>query len=94
MNEAGVGNERHLRRRQNRDQIPDPPNILWRDIGNLSHRHRGTVKLNYELYSGRLIWNRLRCVKDPSSGKRVARQNDHSEWITTEVPDLRLIDAL
>jgi site-specific DNA recombinase len=31
-------------------------------------------------------------VKDPSTGKRVSRQNAPSEWITTEVPGLRIID--
>jgi site-specific DNA recombinase len=48
--------------------------------------------LNNELYLGRLIWNRLRYVKDPSTGKRVSRQNAPSEWITIQVPDLRIID--
>ncbi len=38
------------------------------------------------------MWNRLRYVKDPSTGKRVSRQNDASEWITTEVRELRIID--
>ena len=31
---------------------------------------RGTGILNNELYIGRLVWNRLRYVKDPSTGKR------------------------
>ena len=34
----------------------------------------------------------MRYVKDPSTGKRVSRQNDPSDWITTEVPELRIID--
>src|SRR3546814_1649247 len=34
-------------------------------------------------------------VKDPSSGKDVARLNPESEWIRNEVPDLRIVnDAL
>lgn len=41
---------------------------------------------------GRMVWNRLRYVKDPDSGKRVSRLNPAAEWITTEVPQLRIID--
>ncbi len=76
----------------NRDHIPGPRGLLWRDTAIRGHRQRGTGILNNELYLGRLIWNRLRYVKDPTSGKRVSRQNDPSEWITTEVPDLQIID--
>ena len=32
---------------------------------------RGTGILNNELYVGRLVWNRLRDVKNPDTGKRV-----------------------
>ncbi len=31
--------------------------------------------LNNELYVGRLVWNRQRFVKNPDTGKRVARMN-------------------
>ena len=76
----------------NRDLIPGPRGQLWRDTAIRGHRQRGTGILNNELYLGRLVWNRLRYVKDPSTGKRVSRQNDPSEWITTDVPELRIID--
>ena len=36
---------------------------------------RGTGILNNELYVGRLVWNRLRYIKDPETGKRVSRLN-------------------
>src|SRR5690606_12606980 len=38
------------------------------------------------------VWNRLRYIKDPETGKRVSRLNPESEWITQEVPSLRIID--
>ena len=53
---------------------------------------RGTGILNNELYVGRLVWNRQRFVKDPDTGKRQARLNPSSDWITEDVPDLRIID--
>lgn len=53
---------------------------------------RGTGVVNNELYIGRLIWNRLRYIKDPSTGKRVSRLNPESEWIIKDVPKLRIVD--
>ena len=38
-----------------------------------------------------MVWNRLRYVKNPDTGKRVSRLNPASEWITTDVPHLRII---
>ena len=57
------------------------------------NRRRGTVILNNELYVGRLVWNRLRYVKDPATGKRISRLNPESAWIIQEVPELRIVDA-
>ena len=48
--------------------------------------------LNNELYIGHLIWNRLRYLKDPATGRRVSRANPTTAWITTEVPELRIVD--
>jgi site-specific DNA recombinase len=53
---------------------------------------RGTGIINNEHYIGRLVWNRQRYVKDPSTGKRVSRLNPETEWIVTEVPALRIVD--
>ncbi|MCF1711067.1 recombinase family protein [Tabrizicola sp. J26] len=52
---------------------------------------RGTGILNNELYIGKLVWNRQRFVKDPSTGKRQARPNPPEAWITEDVPHLRII---
>ena len=56
------------------------------------HATRGTGFLNNELYVGKLVWNRLRYMKDPATGKRVSRINPREKWITIEVPELRIID--
>ena len=53
---------------------------------------RGTGILNNELYIGRLVWNRLKYLKDPSTGKRISRLNPADAWITKEQPELRIID--
>lgn len=53
---------------------------------------RGTDILNNELYIGRLVWNRLRYVKDPEIGKRMSRLNAEAEWIVQAVRDLRIVE--
>ena len=47
--------------------------------------------MNNELCIGRLVWNRLRYVKDPASGRRVSRLNPPEALIITEVPEHRII---
>ena len=56
------------------------------------HAKRGTGLLNNELYVGRLVWNRQRFMKNPDTGKRVARVNPPEERIFAEVPELRIVD--
>jgi site-specific DNA recombinase len=56
------------------------------------NKDRGTGMLNNELYIGRLVWNRLRYIKDPTTGKRVSRLNPKEEWVVQDVPELRIID--
>ncbi|WP_338149887.1 recombinase family protein [Kaistia nematophila] len=55
------------------------------------NRKRGIGILNNELYRGQLIWNRQRFLKDPISGKRIARENPETEWIIRDRPDLRIV---
>ncbi len=76
----------------NKDGIPGPRGEAWRDTAIRGHRLRGTGLINNELYIGRLVWNRLRYIKDPETGRRVSRLNPKSEWIITEVPELRIVD--
>ena len=55
------------------------------------NRQRGTGILNNEMYIGRIVWNRLRYIKDPDTGKRVSRPNPESEWVTHDLPELAII---
>jgi hypothetical protein len=88
---AGVG-PRTIARTLNEEGVPGPNGKLWKDTTIRGHVRRGTGLVNNELYIGRLIWNRLRYLKDPSTGRRVSRLNPESAWITTEVPELRIVD--
>ncbi|MFD1199148.1 recombinase family protein [Brucella gallinifaecis] len=88
---AGVG-PRTIARKLNEEGVPGPGGKLWSDTTIRGHVKRGTGLVNNELYIGRLIWNRLRYIKDPSTGKRVSRLNPESEWIIKDVPELRIVD--
>jgi len=52
---------------------------------------RGTGLIQNELYAGRLVWNKVRMVKDPDTGKRLSRPNAKKDWQTADVPDLRIV---
>jgi site-specific DNA recombinase len=76
----------------NREGVPGPAGAGWSPSTIHGHVSRGTGLLNNELYVGRIVWNRQRFFRDPDTGKRVPRLNPPSEWITKEVPELRIID--
>lgn len=76
----------------NRDAIPGPFGRSWSDTTVRGNTSRGTGILNNELYAGVLVWNRQRFIKNPATGKRVARPNSEAEWIRAEVPALRIVD--
>jgi DNA invertase Pin-like site-specific DNA recombinase len=76
----------------NAEGIPGPMGVAWSPSTIHGHARRGTGILNNELYIGRLVWNRQRYVKDPDTGKRLARLNPPEAWIISDVPHLRIID--
>ena len=83
---------RAVARRLNAEHCPGPGGASWNPSTIHGNPARGTGILNNELYVGRLVWNRLRYVKDPDTGKRVSRANAQSEWATTAVPELRIVE--
>jgi len=76
----------------NREGIPGPSGKAWGPSTINGNRERGTGILNNELYIGRLVWNRLRYIKDPATGKRVSRLNPEQAWVIAQVTELRIID--
>jgi DNA invertase Pin-like site-specific DNA recombinase len=75
----------------NHEGIAGPCGGPWSPSTIYGSSKRGTGILNNELYIGRLVWNRLRYVKNPDTGKRVSRMNPPSEWMAREVPALRVV---
>ena len=89
---AGLSPTRTSPRRLNAEGVPGPGGRPWGDTTIRGHALRGTGLLHNELYVGRLVWNRQRYVKDPRTGRRVARLNPERAWIIQEVPELRIVD--
>ncbi|MGZ9112069.1 MAG: recombinase family protein [Rhodoplanes sp.] len=82
---------RAIAKRLNAEGVAGPDGRAWRDTTIRGQVDRGTGLLNNALYAGRLEWNRCSYVKDPRTGKRVARVNAKEQWEIVEVPELRII---
>jgi site-specific DNA recombinase len=83
---------RTMARVLNEEGVPGPEGRPWGDTTIRGQVDRGTGILNNTLYVGELSWNRCSYVKDPHTGKRVARVNPREQWEIVPVPDLRIID--
>ncbi len=47
--------------------------------------------LRNPLYVGRQVWNRVQKLRDPDTGRRIWRRRPRQEWITVQVPKLRIV---
>ena len=82
---------REIAKGLNRDGVPGPAGAQWGPSTINGNAQRGTGLLNNELYVGRLIWNRLRYIKDPSTGKRRSKPNSKDTFVIKDVPHLRVV---
>ena len=82
---------REIARDLNSDKIAPPRGRAWNASTINGNRERGAGILQNELYVGRLVWNKVRMVKDPETGKRLSRPNQKSDWQITEVQHLAIV---
>lgn len=75
----------------NVEGVPGPGGAAWGPSTINGNAMRGTGILNNELYLGRLVWNRLRYLKDPSTGRRRSKPNPPDAHIVKNVPHLRIV---
>jgi site-specific DNA recombinase len=45
-----------------------------------------------ELYAGRIVWNKVRMIKDPTTGRRVPRPNRKDQYRSVDAPHLAIIE--
>ena len=82
---------RDIAKRLNAEGIDGPRGLKWRDTAIRGHVSRGTGILNNEIYLGRMIWNKQNYRKNPESERRTARANDSDQWVTKDVPEMRIV---
>ncbi len=85
---------RAIARDLNGESLPGPGGRAWSDTTIRGHFTRRTGILNNELYVGRLIWNKQHYLKDPRTGKRLARPNPEHLWVIQDLPELRIVEQL
>jgi site-specific DNA recombinase len=76
----------------NRENIPPPRGRRWNASTINGNAQRGAGLIFNELYSGRIVWNKVRMVKNPDTGKRLSRPNSREEWQSIDVPQLRIVE--
>jgi site-specific DNA recombinase len=76
----------------NKEGIRPPRGTNWTasTINGNKKRHHGII-LN-ELYVGKLVWNRVKMIKDPDTGKRISRPNPPEEWNRADASRLAIVD--
>lgn len=88
---VGGGTPREIAHGLNRDGIPSPTGGRWNASSINGSRGRGIGILHNEIYVGRLIWNSVRMVRDPDTGRRLSRTNAEEDRTAAEVPELAII---
>ncbi|WP_082907737.1 recombinase family protein [Bradyrhizobium neotropicale] len=76
----------------NREDVPPPRGRRWNGSTINGNAKRAAGLIFNELYAGRIVWNKVRMVKDPDTGKRLSRPNPRDEWQSIEAPQLRIVE--
>jgi site-specific DNA recombinase len=75
----------------NDEGISGPRDKGWGASTINGNAERGVGILNNPLYVGKLVWNKLKYLKDPDTGKRRSRVNAKTDVIEKDVPELRIV---
>jgi site-specific DNA recombinase len=84
---------REIAKELNEERVPPPRGTFWSASTINGNRQRMNGILQNRLYTGVMIWNRVRMIKDPNTGRRVSRVNAREEWQTKQVPELWIIES-
>ncbi|WP_247456513.1 recombinase family protein [Bradyrhizobium sp. 166] len=76
----------------NANGVRPPRGSAWNASTINGNLQRGGGILLNEIYAGRIVWNKVRMVKDPTTGRRLSRPNPKTEHRTADAPHLRIID--
>ncbi len=76
----------------NRQGVAPPRGTRWNASTINGNAQRGAGLIFNELYIGRIVWNKVRMMKNPDTGKRISRPNPREEWQMIAAPQLRIVD--
>lgn len=76
----------------NADGIASARGSEWRSGAITGNRARQIGILHNPIYVGRLLYNRVRMVRDPETRNRVSRPNPTAEIQSAVLPELRIVD--
>ncbi|WP_347311407.1 recombinase family protein [Defluviimonas sp. SAOS-178_SWC] len=82
---------RDIAGRLNAEGIAPPRGAKWNASTINGNTKRGHGLLQNALYSGHIVWNKTRAVRDPDTGKRIYRPNPESEWQRAHAPELAIV---
>lgn len=71
--------------------MPSPKDKGWTSNAIAGRKSLGAGLLNNEICIGRIVWNKTHYIKDPVTERRIVRANPPEQWVTSEVPELRII---
>ncbi|MCA0997672.1 recombinase family protein [Yangia pacifica] len=75
----------------NAEGVLAPRGARWNASTLNGSADRGYGILRNAIYAGVLVWDRVRMVLDPITGKRVSRVKPREAWKYAEVPHLRIV---
>lgn len=75
----------------NRLKVSSPRGSTWATSAIYGDVTQGNGLLNNQLYIGRYIWNRSEWIKNPDTGRRKRIERAESEWVITDLPELRIV---
>lgn len=81
-----------IAQRLNRDGVRGPRGGLWSSSTLSGSRDRANGILHNPAYAGRIVYNRVRMVKDPVTRQRLSRSNKVDERVEEVAEQLRIID--
>jgi site-specific DNA recombinase len=83
---------RDIAGRLNKDKVAPPSGLRWNASTIYGNVQRGNGILLNEIYVGEIVWNKVRMVKDPATGKRISRPNLSTQHKRSPAPHLRIVD--
>jgi site-specific DNA recombinase len=89
---ADGSSPRDIVHRLNKAGTLPPRGMRWNASTLNGNAERGYGILRNRIYAGVLVWDRVRMVRHPKSGKRISRTKPRDKWKYAEVPHLRIVD--